>query len=158
MAEHFPQAVHIVDLYHARQHVWKVAHAVYGRGTSQAVCWAEQVCDLLSEGQIEEVVDWIERLPSIAPDEGASQSIPEIEAAYFRRNRQRMRYPAFRAQGIHIGSGIAEAACKTVVATRAKRSGMRWTPKGLDAILALRTAVLNRSYEAFWKQRGHRCA
>lgn len=158
VAEHFPQAVHIVDLYHARQHVWKVAHAVYGRGTSQAVCWAEQVCDLLSEGQIEEVVDWIERLPPIAPDEGASQSIPEIEAAYFRRNRQRMRYPAFRAQGIHIGSGIAEAACKTVVATRAKRSGMRWTPKGLDAILALRTAVLNRSYEAFWKQRGHRCA
>ncbi len=47
-----------------------------------------------------------------------------------------MRYPAFRAKGMHIGSRIAEAACKTVVSTRAKRSGMRWTPQGLDAVLA----------------------
>lgn len=49
-----------------------------------------------------------------------------------------------------IGSGVAEAACKTVVSTRAKRSGMRWTPDGLDALLALRTAVLNQSYDSFW--------
>ena len=59
---------------------------------------------------------------------------------------------AFRARGMHIGSGVAEAACKTVVFTRAKRSGMRWTPDGLDALLALRTAVLNQSYDSFWSQ------
>jgi hypothetical protein len=50
-------------------------------------------------------------------------------------------------------SGIAEAACKTVVSTRAKRSDMRWTPKGLDALLALRTSVLNQIYGAFWQPR-----
>ena len=59
-----------------------------------------------------------------------------------------MRYPLFRAQGMHIGSGIAEAACKTIVSTRAKRCGMRWTPEGLDALLPLRTAVLNGAYDA----------
>ncbi len=80
------------------------------------------------------------------------------EAPYFLTNAERMRYPRFRAQGMHIGSGIAEAACKTVVSTRTKRSGMRWAPAGLDAVLALRTAVLNRSYEDFWQSRGHRCA
>jgi hypothetical protein len=63
-----------------------------------------------------------------------------------------MRYPAFRAQGLQVGSGIAEAACKTVVSTRAKRSGMRWTPHGLDAVLALRTAVLNDTYGDFCQQ------
>ncbi len=63
--------------------------------------------------------------------------------------------PAFRAQGMQIGSGIAEAACKTVVSTRAKRAGMRWTPQGLDALLPLRTAVLNGSYDAFWQGRSH---
>ena len=59
---------------------------------------------------------------------------------------------------MHIGSGIAEAACKTVVSTRMKRSGMRWTPAGLDdllALLALRTARLNGSFDAFWKSRFH---
>jgi hypothetical protein len=52
---------------------------------------------------------------------------------------------------MHVGSGIAEAACKTVVDTRAKRTGMRWTPDGLDAVLSLRTAKLNRTYDEFWQ-------
>jgi Uncharacterised protein family (UPF0236) len=158
VTEQFPQAIHIVDLYHAREHVWKVANAVYGRSTSQGAAWAHAVCDLLCEGLIEEVAKRIEALPAIAPEPGAARSVPQIEADYFLTNAERMRYPRFRAQGMHIGSGIAEAACKTVVSTRAKRSGMRWTPAGLDAVLALRTAVLNRSYEDFWQSRGHRCA
>lgn len=158
VTEQFPQAIHIVDLYHAREHVWKVANAVYGRSTAPGAAWAHTVCDLLCEGHIEEVVEWIEALPAIPAEPGAARSVPQIEADYFRTNAQRMRYPLFRAQGMHIGSGIAEAACKTVVSTRAKRSGMRWTPAGLDAILALRTAVLNQSYEDFWKSRRHRCA
>jgi hypothetical protein len=53
---------------------------------------------------------------------------------------------------MHVGSGIAEAACKTVVSTRAKRAGMRWTPEGLDAVLAARIAVLNETYDAFCAQ------
>jgi hypothetical protein len=94
-------------------------------------------------------------LPPIAPAAGASRSVPEIEADYFLTNAQRMRYLIFRAKGMHLGSGVAEAACKTVVSTRAKRSGMRWTPQGLDAILALRTAVLNKTYQVFWQHRQH---
>ena len=97
----------------------------------------------------------IEKLPAIAAFPGASRSIPEMEADYFLSNAQRMRYPTFRAKGMHIGSGIAEAACKTVVSTRAKRSGMRWTPQGLDAVLALRTCVLNQSYDSFWDPSQH---
>jgi len=77
--------------------------------------------------------------------------VPEKAGDYFTTNAERMRYPTFRAQGMHVGSGIAEAACKTVVATRLKRSGMRWTPDGLDALLPLRTSVLNHTYDAFWE-------
>src|SRR5437762_13308242 len=77
---------------------------------------------------------------------------PERAVDYFTTNAQRMRYPLFRAQGMHIGSGIAEAACKTIVSTRAKRCGMRWTPEGLDALLPLRTAVLNGTYDSFWEE------
>jgi hypothetical protein len=148
--DHFPHAVHIVDLYHAREHLWNVANAVHGSATPQGAAWAKQADELLSHGQIEELVHLIEKLPCIPALPGASRSIPEIEAEYFLSNAERMRYPTFRAKGMHIGSGIAEAACKTVVSTRAKRSGMRWTPDGLDAVLALRTSVLNQSYDSFW--------
>jgi hypothetical protein len=156
--DHFPQAVHIVDLYHAREHVWNVANAVHGPATPHGAAWAKQANELLSDGKIEALVAFIEKLPPIAPAPGATRSIPEIEADYFRSNAERMRYPAFRAKGMHIGSGIAEAACKTVVSTRAKRSGMRWTPPGLDAVLALRIAVLNGTYDQFWEGRLHRVA
>jgi hypothetical protein len=150
--EHFPGAVHIIDLYHAQEHVWKVANAVHGSGTPQGAAWAKRAGDLLSQGKIEELVQMIEKLPAITAAPDASRSVPPIEADYFRSNAERMRYPTFRAKGMHIGSGIAEAACKTVVSTRAKQSGMRWTPDGLDAVLALRTSVLNQSYDSFWEQ------
>jgi hypothetical protein len=140
VAEHFPGAVEIVDLYHAQQHVWEVAHAVFGPSSQEACLWAKEACTLLVHGQIEELVAAIGKLPTIsrAPDE--SRSVPDKAVDYFTTNAQRMRYPAFRAQGMHVGSGIAEAACKKVVETRAKRAGMRWTPEGLDALLPLRTA------------------
>ena len=100
-------------------------------------------CDLLVHGKIEELVAQISKLPAIAPPPGKSKSVPEQAIGYFTTNAERMRYPAFRAQGMHVGSGIAEAACKTVVTARLKRTGMRWTPQGLDTILPLRTARLN---------------
>ncbi len=139
----FPGAVQIVDLYHAQQHVWEVAHAVFERSSQDTCIWAKQACTLLVHGKIEELVAAIGKLPTISPAPGESRSVPEKAVDYFTTNAQRMRYPSFRAQGMHVGSGIAEAACKTVVDTRAKRSGMRWTPEGLDAALPLRTAKLN---------------
>jgi hypothetical protein len=153
--EHFPGATQIVDRWHAKQHVWNVAHAVFGRGTAAGAAWAEEACTSLVQGQIPALVQAIQALPPIAPPSGQRRSMPEVEADYFAHHEERRRYPLFRVQGMHLGSGVAEAACKTVVSTRTKRSGMRWTPVGLDALLALRTAVLNDTYDAFWQtQRG----
>ena len=152
VAEHFPGAVQIVDLYHAKEHVWDVAHAVFGHGTAKASAWATHACSLLEQGQSEALIGAIAALPSIPPEPGQARSIPERAVGYFTTNAERMRYPDFRAQGMHLGSGIAEAACKTIVSTRAKRSGMRWTPEGIDALLPLRTAVLNGTYDSFWQE------
>lgn len=151
-AEHFPGAVQIVDLYHAKEHVWDVAHAVFGGATAAATAWATPACSLLEDGRIIDLVSAIAALPAIPPEPGQARSIPERALDYFTTNAERMRYPVFRAQGMQIGSGIAEAACKTIVSTRAKRSGMRWTPEGLDALLPLRTAVLNKAYDSLWEQ------
>ena len=125
VAEHFPGAVQIVDIYHAREHIWKIARAVFGPNTPAGSAWAEQACRLLEEGNIEALVEQTVVLPPIPPEPGMSRSVPEIERDYFISNAARMRYPAFREQGMQIGSGIVEASCKRVVSTRAKRCGMR---------------------------------
>ena len=67
--------------------------------------------------------------------------------------RERMRYPQFRRQHLFVGSGVIEAGCKTVVASRLKRSGMFWTVRGANAILALRCACLNGRFEDYWEDR-----
>lgn len=76
----------------------------------------------------------------------ASAAFPVVSVAH-------LHYPHFRAQGLYDGSGLAEAACKTVVITRAKGAGMRLTPVDLDTLLPLCTATLNRTYKAFWQDR-----
>ena len=69
---------------------------------------------------------------------------------YFRGNRHRMRYADAKAKGLPIGSGIVEAACKTLVTERLKRSGMRWGPRGGQAILTLRSLVQSRRFDHAW--------
>ena len=69
------------------------------------------------------------------------------ELGYFQKNRKRMDYPRYRAMGMMIGSGPVEAACKTVIGCRLKRTGMRWSKDGADAVLAIRCEVLNQDYD-----------
>ena len=64
-----------------------------------------------------------------------------------------MRYRHFRDHGYFIGSGVVEAACKTIVAQRLKGSGMHWSETGLGHVLSLRTALLSRRYDEFWRSR-----
>jgi hypothetical protein len=75
------------------------------------------------------------------------------EADYFATNAARMNYPKFRKQHLFVGSGVIEAACKTVIGHRLKQSGMFWTVKGANAILALRCSHLNGRFEDYWEGR-----
>ena len=75
------------------------------------------------------------------------------EAEYFERNAQRMCYPKFRRQHLFVGSGVIEAGCKTVIGSRLKQSGMFWTLRGANAILALRCSHLNGRFEDYWEAR-----
>jgi hypothetical protein len=89
-----------------------VAGGSSGLWTVAAEGWAKDACELLVHGNIEELVATIAALPPIAPEPGESRSVPEKAVDYFTTNAERMRYPTFRAQGMHVGSGIAEAGCQ----------------------------------------------
>ncbi len=75
---------------------------------------------------------------------------------YVERNRERMRYPKFRAAGLCTSTGVVEAGCKVAIGTRCKRAGMHWTVAGVDAIIALRCCKLSGRFEGFWERRAQR--
>jgi hypothetical protein len=67
-----------------------------------------------------------------------------------------MRYADFRRQGLFVGSGVIEAGCKTIIGQRLKRSGMHWTVRGANAIIALRCCQMSGRWEEFWENRSAR--
>jgi hypothetical protein len=77
-------------------------------------------------------------------------------AMYIIRNRRRMRYPKFHAQGLCTSTGVLEAGCKVVIGTRLKRTGAHWTISGANAIIALRCCKLSGRFEDFWERRSAR--
>jgi hypothetical protein len=90
-------------------------------------------------------------LKALRPRSHEGTDAVRLAAGYFRTNRARMDYPTYRARGLHIGSGVVEAACKQVVGARCKRTGMRWSQPGLQAILSLRTLWLNDRWNDYWQ-------
>lgn len=139
-AEHFGERLEIVDFYHASQHLWEVAHTVYGVGSAAARAWAEtQRTALLTQGAAP-VVTALGRLTAPSPEASA---LLKREREYFRTNQTRMDYPTFRAQGCPIGSGAVESGAKHVVQLRMKRPGARWGVTGAHGVLMVRTYLLS---------------
>jgi hypothetical protein len=149
--QHFPGAVQIVDLYHARQHLWDLARKLYPNDEVGQKAWIKvHQKRFLDKGKIEKLVDALRSIHATNPD--LAEKI-RTEADYFQRNAERMRYPNFRRQHLFVGSGVIEAGCKTVIGSRLKRSGMFWTVRGANAILALRCCHLNNRFEDYWESR-----
>jgi hypothetical protein len=150
-ADHFPGAVQIVDLYHARQHLWDLARRLHPNDEANQKAWMKvHQKRLLDKGKIEKLV------LSLRSTEVSNTELAEkirIEAEYFDKNAERMRYPKFRRQHLFVGSGVIEAGCKTVIGSRLKRSGMFWSVLGANAILALRCCHINGRFENYWEGR-----
>jgi len=148
--EQFYGATQIVDLFHAREHYWNVAKACFGQNKDKLYQWTEERRKELDDGRPEEVIDAIHRCSSLP---GYDQAICEREIGYFEKNKERMRYAGFRKRGLFVGSGVLEAGCRTVVGQRLKQSGMHWTVRGANSIIALRCSILSNRWEDFWEHR-----
>jgi hypothetical protein len=148
--EHFPGATQIVDLYHARGHLWELVRKLHPNDEVNQNRWMMIHQNLLDEGKIETLVS------SIRSIETSNAELAEkirTEAEYFQKNADRMRYPEFRRQHLFVGTGVIEAGCKTVIGSRCKQSGMFWTVRGANAILALRCCQFNGRFEDYWEGR-----
>jgi hypothetical protein len=145
--ELFPQAVQILDRFHAKEHLSLAGKAVYG-DSEEAKAWIHACYEELDQGPLSALVKAL-RVHIKHPE--ARECI-----RYIAHNRRRMRYAQFHRQGYCTSTGVVESGCKLVVGTRLKRSGMRWTVKGANAIIALRCSKLSGRFEDFWERRSER--
>ena len=144
-AEQFGERTEIVDFYHAAEHLGTVAKALYPEDAEAARAWArEQIHTLRDDGSspVRETLREV-RAPTSAGAETLRQ-----ERGYFRTNAPRMAYPAFRDQGLPIGSGAIESAAKHVVQARLKLAGARWSEAGAQAVLNVRCQLLSAQARA----------
>lgn len=148
--QHFPGAIQIVDLYHAREHLHELSGTLFPSDLKARKRWVARCLDRLERGKIEALVKILRDFSPVT--EEIAKTVAS-EAAYFERNAERMRYPKFRAQGLFVGSGVVEAGCRTVVAKRLKCSGMFWSVPGANSIIALRCCRLSRRFEDYWADR-----
>lgn len=144
---HFPGALHIIDLYHAREHLTALGDTLRLQPFLRAH-WK----DLLDAGKVEVLC---QAASQSRPRSGARRALATKQIRYFAKNAERMRYADFRAQGLFVGSGVVEAGCRCVVGLRCKKPGMFWSRSGAHAILQTRCSLLSRRYDADWDNRAY---
>jgi hypothetical protein len=148
---HFYGAIQIIDIYHALEHLSVVARSTFAViMDKKSKRWLELRCEQLRSGDIQGLVRSLKRL---RPEGSETEKVVAREIEYFDKNRERMRYAEFRKRGLFIGSGVVEAGCKTVFVRRLDQSGMRWTVRGANAIIALRCCQLSGRWEEYWEAR-----
>ena len=147
-----PDLVVILDFYHAASYLEKLAKALHPQDEGASVAQAEQWCGLLkAEGgalMLEVLRQWA--WPA-RPSAALREQLAEV-LSYFGNNVHRMAYPEYQAEGWHIGSGVVESACKTVVGQRLKGPGMRWGEAGAHALCHVRALYRSEKgqWQAFW--------
>ena len=146
---HFPDAIEILDWYHACEHLWEVAREFYGDGTERCRRWVDAQKGFLMGNKVGVVIRNIDKLRARTKQQ---VKVQKTNLGYFRRNRKRMRYGTYRKQGLFIGSGTVESACKHLVQQRFKGAGMRWSKDGFKHLMAIRTAWKNNRFEKRWLQ------
>ena len=146
--DYFPQAVQIVDNYHAIEHLEKLIEALLGKADLRRFARRRRHWRKLL------LADGVERIIRRARKEALGTSREEaVEAqlGYFAHNVERMQYGTFRKNGWFIGSGVVEAGCRSVIGQRCKQSGMFWSEPGASAVMALRCLNTESRLNAFWK-------
>lgn len=148
--------IRIVDYYHAAQRLWTMAEALFGKDNRAGRAWARRMCRVLKKpGGPFRVLHSAAALRKQRKRQKLSASrAAEFRKAYqyIRRRTKLMQYHDYKRLNLPIGSGVTEAACKTIVAQRLKLSGMRWMKHGAQTILNLRVVLLSRIWQPLYRR------
>lgn len=148
--EHYPEAVQIVDWFHATEYIAPVANAA-SDDEDRRQSWIKQVRTDLWNGDLDAVIAAFDRLT-----DHPRASEPATKAVtYFTNNRLRMNYPQYRAKGYQIGSGTIESGCKQIVTQRLKVAGAIWEHDNVIKTAKARAALLSGQWDLITSRRVH---
>jgi len=140
----FPYATRIVDQWHAQEYLWGLSNEFYEQGTGKAQGWAKEKIRLLKRHKQR----CLKRAFSgMTPKTKKQREILSDTKRYFKNHGHQMNYPLYQRMGFHVGSGVAEGACKHLIQSRFKRAGMRWSRSGAENLLALRSLHVNDKWD-----------
>ena len=140
----------ILDLLHVLEKVWKAAHVFHPEGSPDAEVYARLMSLRILEGNVSQVIKGLRQTVTKRELFGAKRKALLGVADYFHRNRDRMRYDQYLAQGLPIATGSVEGACKNLIKDRMERSGMRWTESMAEAIVKLRALYISGDFDSYW--------
>jgi hypothetical protein len=145
----------ILDFYHACGYLGAIAVALYPDDLAQQKQWLTQSCHQLKHDS-QAATQLHEQMLKVSVCQSHSKIIqenPDAAVTYFRNHLHQINYAAYREKHYPIGSGVTEAACKTVIKQRLCCSGMRWKETGAAVVLSLRTLVLTPTrWNQFWNK------
>ena len=147
VTDYFYDSYQLVDWYHGTEHLARAAHLLHGEGTPAAKHWLKTEQTALFQGHADEIAG---QLTSWAEHRSAMRGELLTEAGYFEKHKHRMNYMEMREEGWVIGSGMVESGGKQFKA-RFCGAGMRWSRKGAENLLPIRTAILSKRFDKRWK-------
>jgi len=145
------KATLILDLMHVLEKLWKAAYVFHAEGCLQADLWVLDRTLRILYGEVGQVVKGIRQSITKRGLSGPKRNTLNAVANYLYRNRSRMRYDEYLANGWPIASGPVEGACKNLIKDRMERSGMRWTEQMAEAIVQLRAIYLSGDFDHYWQ-------
>ena len=144
----FADAVEILDLYHALEHLHLLCENLYAGQKHRADKMESIWEDLLKNDRVAVVIAAARR--RLQQMGSRSDSSLESQIAYFEHHQHRMLYKTYRQAGLFCGSGVVEAGCRAVIGQRLKNSGMFWTEPGGKSVLDLRCALQGNRWDECW--------
>jgi len=143
-----PGAVWVLDFFHAAEHLKRALDNAHGKDTPRARAEYERLRLLLRDH--DQGVSKVINALAYRHREHPRRRVLARELRYFRKNKARMAFAAIKARKLPIGSGVVEAANKTLVSVRMKRAGSRWSIAGGQAILTLRALAKSGRFDRAW--------
>lgn len=141
-----PNGIHILDWFHAKEKLWECGKELFGEKSPKVAPWVKKYADKLWEGKVDKLLKEI-----LAEAKSTKKSTPLFDLyKYFAPRKKMLQYKKFRDKGYYIGSGAIESANSYVMQDRFKRSGMKWTDDGLNAVGKLRTIYLSGRWNEYW--------
>ena len=150
--EHFPDSEGKLDYYHASEHLWALARALWGDDEEKVQAWVSPLLRNLKHQGGANLLSALEELLRTAEGKWNAEQCKTLkrEAAYFRSHESRLDYPKDKEYGVPLGSGAMESACSQIQG-RFKRPGQFWTKPGERNLLALELAWRNRDWNEIWE-------